>query len=595
MTTTTGRTRGADAAPVAAIRMWSPWRERLVTGGVMLLGVAVFMFGGLWDIQWHRNVGRDQTFTPPHDMILGGITLCGIAALAAILSETYRARTAVIVAPTVTFIGMLRGSLGAYLAGFAALAAAVAFPLDNYWHSLNGIDVTLWAPFHVMFIGGMALAGLGVATHCAEIAEARLPPTVAQPTLMGRLAQAGVFAGFGTGMATLLVLLGPALNPRQGVHLGPHTIISLYPLYLGLMGLVVLFVATTRLRWTGLATGIVLVVMVVRLLATLFVPPAMRLLVQMQHQTYLPNATQSVVGVVAMSPILLIVALGIDGALWFAQRRRWSPLGANWFAVGAATVITFCIALVTVALTQRALVRGSAGTLRLALAPSLLLGVAGAIAGGWLGIAIARALVAVPAPAASSPSAARPWRPWWQTALASVAALALVATLVTLGQIVFAADIHSETPAQVFPVTAGAYRLDLTLYTYPATAGYAQPFTITPQAGSAVPQSYSLIARPDPSVIATPITASLGSPDAAGRISGSVYITVRGLWTLDLTITGAQGTASAAIPISATAPPALSPAFAWNLGLLPLYGLLLFTGIALWRNRQVRAMSPAGA
>ncbi len=590
MATTIGSTQTGDTTPVAVTQADGIWRTRLSTGGVMLLGAVIFLFGGLWDIQWHQNVGRDQTFTPPHDLILGGITICGLAALAALLLETRRPHVSGSAAvPTVTFMGLLRGSLGTFIAGFAALAAAVAFPLDNYWHALNGIDVSLWAPFHVMFIGGMAVAALGLVAHFAEIAEAHLPPNVAQPTALGRLAQAGVFISGGASMATLLVLLAPALSPRTGLHLSPQTIISLYPLYLGLLGLVVLCAAVARLRWTGLATGIVLVVMGIRLLAMICVPPAMNLLVQLQHQTFLPRASHSVVAVVGMSPYLLLIALGIDGAFWFARERRWSPTRTHWLVVGTATALTFLLALVTVALTQRALARGAAGGLRLALAPSLLLGVVGAVAGGWLGFALARAFVAVPARRGAAP---RAWRPWWQTALAGVAVLALGATLVTLGQIVFAANLHSATAAQVFPVSAGAYHLNLTLYTYPATAGYAQPFTITPQAGSPIPQSYTLVAQPERGVLATPITASLGAPDVTGQTSGSVYITVRGAWLLDLSMTGAQGAASATIPISATAPPALSPAVAWNLGLLPLYGLLLFVGVALWQARQMGGVLP---
>jgi hypothetical protein len=41
-----------------------------------------------------------------------------------------------------------------------ALLSAIAFPLDNYWHQLYGLDVTIWSPFHVMIISGMVLAGL---------------------------------------------------------------------------------------------------------------------------------------------------------------------------------------------------------------------------------------------------------------------------------------------------------------------------------------------------------------------------------------------------------------------------------------------------
>ena len=47
------------------------------------------------------------------------------------------------------------------MAGFGALLGALAFPLDDYWHTLYGIDVTLWAPFHVMIISSMVMVGVG--------------------------------------------------------------------------------------------------------------------------------------------------------------------------------------------------------------------------------------------------------------------------------------------------------------------------------------------------------------------------------------------------------------------------------------------------
>jgi hypothetical protein len=35
-----------------------------------------------------------------------------------------------------------------------ALLARLAFPLDDRWHALYGIDVPPCAPFHVMIVGG---------------------------------------------------------------------------------------------------------------------------------------------------------------------------------------------------------------------------------------------------------------------------------------------------------------------------------------------------------------------------------------------------------------------------------------------------------
>jgi hypothetical protein len=126
---------------------------RLTVGLGLVLGAAITLMGTSWDIQWHIFVGRDCTLIPPHLMMLSGITIGGLLSLLSLLFETLWVKRNSQLAPyTSSFVGGFSGSLGAYIAGFAALSAAIAFPLDSYWHALNGIDVVLWAPFHVMII-----------------------------------------------------------------------------------------------------------------------------------------------------------------------------------------------------------------------------------------------------------------------------------------------------------------------------------------------------------------------------------------------------------------------------------------------------------
>src|SRR5690348_5706431 len=122
---------------------------RLGTGLILLFIALIGLLGFDWDIQWHTVIGRDRTFTPPHDLILLGIGVAGVVALVSIFIETaWSRRSYELRASTTDFLGILHGSLGSYLVGYGAVCSAVAFPLDTYWHSLYGIDVSLWAPFH---------------------------------------------------------------------------------------------------------------------------------------------------------------------------------------------------------------------------------------------------------------------------------------------------------------------------------------------------------------------------------------------------------------------------------------------------------------
>ena len=159
---TVGRTDSLSPSASHAPSLHAVLILRLTGGLVALLGALISFFGTSWDIQWHALIGRDRTLIPPHEMMLAGITIAGIAAVTVIVTETIWARRYPSMAQQFTpFAGLFSGPLGAYIVGYAALNSAVAFPLDTYWHTLYGIDVTLWAPFHIMIISGMALMAFG--------------------------------------------------------------------------------------------------------------------------------------------------------------------------------------------------------------------------------------------------------------------------------------------------------------------------------------------------------------------------------------------------------------------------------------------------
>src|SRR5579863_7235773 len=83
-----GRPAGLLARPQASLAIL-----RLVAGGIMLAGVVLFVFGTSWDIQWHTFIGRDRALVPPHILMLSGILLCGVVALAEIGVESFWARS----------------------------------------------------------------------------------------------------------------------------------------------------------------------------------------------------------------------------------------------------------------------------------------------------------------------------------------------------------------------------------------------------------------------------------------------------------------------------------------------------------------------
>ena len=118
------------------------------------------LFGMLWDISLHIDVGRDPgpLANPAHYFILFGlfgVFAGGIFACAMPLGEK----------PGPAAVRFIRGwdvPVGGLLLTGAGFYALLGFPLDDVWHRLFGQDVTLWGPTHLMLITGAGLSIIGL-------------------------------------------------------------------------------------------------------------------------------------------------------------------------------------------------------------------------------------------------------------------------------------------------------------------------------------------------------------------------------------------------------------------------------------------------
>ena len=134
------RARALVAAP------WYVWTA--------VLAVFSGVLGAHWDISWHRSIGRDTFWSPPHIAVylmgvLAGITF-GYLILKITLTE--RDRTDVV------SIWGLKGPLGAFIAAWGGVAMITSAPFDNWWHDAYGLDVKIVSPPHVLLIvGGFAV------------------------------------------------------------------------------------------------------------------------------------------------------------------------------------------------------------------------------------------------------------------------------------------------------------------------------------------------------------------------------------------------------------------------------------------------------
>jgi hypothetical protein len=289
---------------------------------VVLLGAVICFLGTSWDIQWHTFIGRDHTLIPPHLMMLGGVGLGGTAALIEVVIGTLWARQHADLAKySTSFAGLFSASLGAYIAGFGALDAAAAFPLDAYWHSLYGIDVTIWAPFHVMIITGMGLMAFGAVymlMSTAHLASADGAPE------MKRTAYLGVIIASSTLISIFTFLLYNALGHEGMLNLG-FTTINVFPFLQGLLLSIVLVAVVTAIPWRWIATSIVGIYLLLAALVQLLIPPAVDVLMSWEHLTFRQSHQSPHIAIVTFEdPLLPILgAILIDLCVMFALRRQW--------------------------------------------------------------------------------------------------------------------------------------------------------------------------------------------------------------------------------------------------------------------------------
>src|SRR6516164_2286756 len=139
----------------------------------VLLGGTSICIGILWDISWHRTIGRDTFWTPAHLAIHFGGILGGLTSGWLIIRTTFFA-THGEQAGAVRLWGF-RGPLGAWMTIWGTLAMLISAPFDNWWHDAYGVDVKILSPPHTVLALGMWAVVLGALM--LVLREQNLAPT----------------------------------------------------------------------------------------------------------------------------------------------------------------------------------------------------------------------------------------------------------------------------------------------------------------------------------------------------------------------------------------------------------------------------------
>jgi hypothetical protein len=169
---------GSGAARLTGLPAWS------AAGLLLLLGTLVVAYGGFfWDVAWHIDIGRDEfLLSPPHVYLLVGLAGLGAAgAVSTVLATRMHAN----VGWRVRRWTVPLGAAGLLAAGALAMAG---YWIDELWHAVYGLDVTMWSPPHLTMISSAVfspLAGWLLLAEAGQGAGNRLVRRHARPLLAG--------------------------------------------------------------------------------------------------------------------------------------------------------------------------------------------------------------------------------------------------------------------------------------------------------------------------------------------------------------------------------------------------------------------------
>lgn len=127
---------------------------------VILLASAAIVIGLHWDIAWHRAIGRDTFWSPPHVLEQVAASLAGLFCGWRVLYTSFLGTDADR-AGAVRWWKAFHGPLGGWVCIWGTIAMITSAPFDNWWHAAYGLDVEILTPPHVFLLSGMVTVQLG--------------------------------------------------------------------------------------------------------------------------------------------------------------------------------------------------------------------------------------------------------------------------------------------------------------------------------------------------------------------------------------------------------------------------------------------------
>jgi hypothetical protein len=306
----------------------------------VIVASVCIVVGLIWDISWHRSIGRDTFWSPPHLLEQLAAIVAGSSCGWLVLRTTFGGRDADL-AHSVRFWGF-RGPLGAWVCIWGTLMMIASAPFDNWWHNAYGLDVKIMSPPHMVLAWGMIAIQVG-AMLMALARQNRAAPGEQRRLSLLYAASAGILL---TMHATVLLEYAAFPNDMHSARFFKLTAI----------GMPLILVATarpSRLRWPATTTAGAYMAIVLVLMWTLQLFPATAKLAPIYnpitHMVPPPFPLLLVVPAVAIDLLMrrlrgrdwrLAIALGVSFvALMFVAHWWWAEFllspGARNIVFGA--------------------------------------------------------------------------------------------------------------------------------------------------------------------------------------------------------------------------------------------------------------------
>jgi len=274
----------ARADIAASDRTW-PLTAVLFASGCIVVGL-------IWDISWHRTIGRDTFWSPPHLLEQLGALVAAFTCGWLVLRTTFGGESSA--RETSVKVWGFRGPLGAWVSIWGACMMVTSAPFDDWWHNAYGLDVKILSPPHAVLAIGMIAIQVGALLMALARQNRATADTQRRLSWMYAVS-AGVLLAL---QATVLMENAAFANQMHNALFYRWTAVAM-PLIL---------VATARpshLRWPATATAAVYMAIVLVMMWTLPLFPAVAKLAPI----YNPVTHM----VAPPFPLLLVVpALAID-------------------------------------------------------------------------------------------------------------------------------------------------------------------------------------------------------------------------------------------------------------------------------------------